>query len=27
LSWNPIDLPSPCFHCPDFFGEIVFESK
>ncbi len=22
LSWNPIDLPSPDFHCPDFFGEI-----
>ncbi|CCY94094.1 uncharacterized protein BN461_01189 [Bacteroides sp. CAG:1076] len=27
LSWNPIALPSPCFHCPDFFGEIIFESK
>lgn len=25
LSWNPIDLPHPCFHCPDFFGEIVFD--
>lgn len=25
LSWNPIDLPEPCFHCPDFFGKIVFE--
>lgn len=22
LSWNPIDLPSPNFHCPEFFGEI-----
>lgn len=25
LSWNSIDLPEPCFHCPDFFGKIVFE--
>lgn len=25
LSWNKIDLPSPCFHCPPFFGEIHFE--
>ncbi len=25
LSWNPIDLPEPCFHCPEFFGQIVFE--
>ncbi|MCR5076862.1 MAG: hypothetical protein K6A82_02355 [Prevotella sp.] len=24
LSWNPIDLPSPDFHCPDFFGQISF---
>ena len=24
LSWNPIDLPEPCFHCPDFFGQITF---
>lgn len=23
LSWSPIGLPSPDFHCPDFFGEIV----
>jgi hypothetical protein len=23
LSWSPIGLPSPEFHCPDFFGEIV----
>ncbi len=22
LSWNPIDLPQPNFHCPDFFGEL-----
>lgn len=25
LSWSPIDLPEPCFHCPDFFGRLVFE--
>lgn len=25
LSWNPIVLPDPCFHCPDFFGKIIFE--
>ena len=24
LSWAPIDLPQPDFHCPDFFGEITF---
>ena len=24
LSWNPIQLPEPCFHCPDFFGSIQF---
>jgi hypothetical protein len=24
LSWNPIDLPSPDFHQPRFFGEIAF---
>ena len=23
LSWSPIDLPAPNFHCPDFFGEIL----
>ena len=23
LSWNPIPLPSPDFHCPAYFGEIV----
>ena len=22
VSWSPIDLPSPNFHCPGFFGEI-----
>lgn len=22
VSWNPIDLPTPNFHCPEFFGEI-----
>ena len=25
LSWSPIDLPQPCFHCPEFFGRLVFE--
>ena len=25
LSWAPIDLPKPKFHCPEFFGELVFE--
>ena len=24
LSWNPIDLPEPDFHCPQFFGQINF---
>lgn len=23
LSWSPIDLPTPNFHCPEFFGEIT----
>ena len=23
LSWSPIDLPTPNFHCPEFFGEIL----
>lgn len=23
-SWAPIDLPKPDFHCPQFFGELVF---
>ncbi len=22
VSWNPIDLPHPDFHCPKFFGDI-----
>lgn len=25
LSWQPIPLPAPDFHCPQFFGEIVLE--
>ena len=25
LSWNPIHLEKPDFHCPDFFGKILFE--
>lgn len=25
LSWAPIDLPQPKFHCPEFFGELNFE--
>lgn len=25
LSWSPIDLPKPNFHCPDFFGTLHFE--
>lgn len=25
LSWNPIDVPSPDFHRPEFFGNIHFE--
>ena len=24
LSWSPIDLPSPNFHCPEFFGVLTF---
>lgn len=24
LSWNPIDVASPDFHRPDFFGQITF---
>ena len=23
LAWNPIDLPEPAFHCPQFFGELI----
>lgn len=25
LSWQPIDLPKPDFHRPEFFGEIVLD--
>ena len=25
LSWQPIALPTPNFHCPEFFGEIVLK--
>ena len=25
ISWNPIDLPEPDFHAPQFFGELTFE--
>ena len=25
LSWNPIDLPKPDFHCPAYFGALEFE--
>lgn len=25
LSWQPIDLPRPDFHCPQFFGELTLE--
>ena len=25
LSWNPIDLPKPNFHTPQFFGSLRFE--
>lgn len=24
VSWSPIGMPAPNFHCPDFFGEIIF---
>ena len=23
LSWNPIELEDPAFHCPEYFGELV----
>lgn len=26
ISWNPIDLPHPSFHCPEFFGFMVLEA-
>ena len=25
LSWNPIHAPKPDFHCPDTFGQLIFE--
>lgn len=25
LSWNKINLPEPNFHCPEFFGRMIFE--
>jgi len=25
VSWQPIDLPTPNFHCPEFFKEITLE--
>jgi hypothetical protein len=25
ISWNPIDLPSPDFHAPQFFGLLEME--
>ena len=25
LSWNPIDLEKPNFHCPEFFGMLRFK--
>ena len=27
LSWNPIDLPKPLFHCPEFFRPILFAPR
>ena len=24
VTWNPINLPAPDYHCPEFFGEITF---
>ncbi len=25
VSWNPINLPSPDFHCPQFFGKLTLK--
>ena len=25
LSWTPIDLDKPNFHCPEYFGTLIFE--
>jgi hypothetical protein len=24
VTWSPIDLPKPNYHCPEFFGELYF---
>ena len=24
-TWSPVDTPTPNFHCPEFFGELVIE--
>jgi hypothetical protein len=26
LTWSPVDTPSPDYHRPEYFGEVVFES-
>ncbi len=26
VSWQPIDLPQPLFHCPEFFGTIILDA-
>lgn len=26
LSWNPVDIPQPDFHRPDYFGQLYFET-
>ena len=25
IAWSPIDLPNPCYHCPQFFGTIALK--
>lgn len=25
MSWSPIELERPNFHCPEFFGELIFD--
>lgn len=25
LTWNHVDMPEPDFHCPQYFGNIIFE--
>lgn len=27
LSWSPITLDKPNFHCPDYFGELIFDNE